>query len=508
MGDYDLHINITGSDSNLASALNRSRENIRRTAREVQDSGLSIEKFFDRMTAKAAQFAAGFSAISFAKKVAEVRGQFQQLEVAFTTMLGSAEKANSLMQQLTKTAAVTPFDLQGVTQGAKQLLAYGIEAEKVNDTLVHLGDIAAGLSIPLNDLVYLYGTTMTQGRMFTQDLRQFMGRGIPLAEELAKQFGVTKDKVQELVSSGKVGAKEFNEAIMAMSSEGGKFAGLMEAQSKTINGQISNIEDAIDTMFNEIGQKSEGIINGTLSVVSSLVENYETVGKVIMSLVGIYGVYKTALMVNIALEKVQAMNRLASIKGVTAMQVATGLLTGKLKALNAVLMANPYALAAAAVAALGAAIYAAASEASEMEEAQRRLDEQTRENESSVLSEMRNLDSLNRQLQECEKGTEQYRKVKQSIIDQYGQYYSGLDAELEKVGNLSGVYDQLTEAIRRSIGARNLKSFYDKEMDNYDKTVSEKLDKAYDVLQDKYGKDEGSRLYHEVFRKVSDKNYK
>ena len=122
MGDYDLHINITGNDSNLASALNRSRENIRKTAREVQDSGLSIEKFFDRMTAKAAQFAAGFSAISFAKKVAEVRGQFQQLEVAFTTMLGSAEKASSLMQQLTKTAAVTPFDLQGV-------LAYGIEAE-------------------------------------------------------------------------------------------------------------------------------------------------------------------------------------------------------------------------------------------------------------------------------------------------------------------------------------------------------------------------------------------
>ena len=508
MGDYDLHIGIHADDSNFASAMNRTREQVRKTAREVEQSGMSIEKMFNRMKVAAAGALAGFSVKEFAQKVVQVRGEFQQLEVAFKTMLGSAEKANALMDQLTKTAAMTPFDLQGVTQGAKQLLAYGVEAEKVNDTLIHLGDIAAGLSIPLNDLVYLYGTTMTQGRMFTQDLRQFMGRGIPLAEELAKQFGVTKDKVQELVSSGKVGAKEFNQAIMAMSSEGGKFAGLMEAQSKTISGQISNIEDAIDVMFNEIGQKSEGIINGTLSVISSLVENYEKVGKAIMALVGIYGVYKTAIIVNIALEKAQAINRLASIKGISAMEAATGLLTGKTKALNAVLMANPYALVAAAVAALGYVIYNVVTASSELEEAQKRLDEQVGQNEASVLEETNKLDALNRQLLECEKGTDQYKKVKQAIIDQYGQYYSGLDTEIEKVGNLSGVYDQLTEAIRRSIGARNLKSFYDKEMDNYDKTVSEKLNKAYHTLQDKYGKDEGSRLYHEFFKSVNNNQYK
>ena len=301
--------------------------------------------------------------------------------------------------------------------------------------------------------------------------------------ELAKVFGTTKDKVGELVTAGKVGAKEFNQAIMAMSSEGGKFAGLMEAQSKTITGQISNIEDAIDVMFNDLGKQSEGIINGTLDVVSSLVENYQKVGEVIGGLVATYGTYKAAVITVTALQGLQA----AGVGALTAAETAhygwLVLCEKAQKLLNATMLANPYVLAATAVAALGAAIYAAASEASEMEEAQRRLDDQTKENEASVLNEMRNLDSLNRQLQECEKGTEQYRKVKQSIIDQYGQYYSGLDAEIEKVGNLSGVYDKLTEAIRRSIGARNLKSFYDKEMENYDKTVSEKLNKAYDVLQ-------------------------
>ncbi|MCS3208882.1 tape measure protein [Bacteroides stercoris] len=160
---------------------------------------------------------------------------------------------------------------------AKQLLAYGTATEDVNETLIRLGDIASGLSIPLNDLVWLYGTTMTQGRLFTQDLRQFMGRGIPLADELAKQFGVTKDKVGELVTAGKVGFPEVQKAIEAMTDKGGKFGGLMEEQSKTITGQISNIEDAISTMFNKIGKENESIINSGLSGVSYLVEHWEAV---------------------------------------------------------------------------------------------------------------------------------------------------------------------------------------------------------------------------------------
>ena len=116
----------------------------------------------------------------------------------------------------------------------------------------------------------------------------------------------------------------------------------MAKQSASITGQISNIEDAIDSMLNDIGKKSEGIINGSLSVVSFLVENYEKIGKILLQLVATYGAYKAAVITNIALEKVQAFNRLAHIKGVTAMQLVTDILTKKTAALNAVLMANPY----------------------------------------------------------------------------------------------------------------------------------------------------------------------
>lgn len=299
-----LKFDITGDNGNMLSALHGVQKGVRQTQQVVEQSGQGIEQMFAGIKSAAVSALGAFSAQQFASKVMNVRGQFQQLEVAFETMLGSAEKANSLMGQLVKTAAVTPFDLQGVANGAKQLLAYGIQADDVNETLVRLGDIAAGLSMPLNDLVYLYGTTMVQGRMFTMDLRQFQGRGIPIADELAKQFGVAKEKVGELVTAGKVGSEEMKKAIISMTSEGGKFAGLMEKQSHTITGQISNIEDAVDTMFNEIGKKSEGVINTGLSSVSYLVENWEKIGKVVLVVASAYGTYKAALLAVYAAHKI------------------------------------------------------------------------------------------------------------------------------------------------------------------------------------------------------------
>ena len=120
-------------------------------------------------------------------------------------MLGSKEKSDKLMSELVRTAAITPFGMQEVAQGAKQLLAYGTAAEDVNETLTRLGDISAGLSVPLNDLVYLYGTTMVQGRLFAQDVRQFTGRGIPLVRELAEMYGVTAEEINAMVSAGQIG---------------------------------------------------------------------------------------------------------------------------------------------------------------------------------------------------------------------------------------------------------------------------------------------------------------
>ena len=515
-----LHFDITGDNSNFLRKLEEARNGVATTSKEIEESGMSIEQLYGRMTSAAAGFGVALSAKEIVSSVVRVRGEFQQLEVAFNTMLGSKEKASSLMSQLVDTAAKTPFDLQGVANGAKQLLAYGTEAENVNDTLVRLGDIAAGLSIPLNDLVWLYGTTMTQGRLFTQDLRQFQGRGIPLADELAKQFGVAKDKVGELVTAGKVGFLEVQKAIEAMTNEGGKFGGLMDAQSKTITGQISNIEDAIDTMYNNIGKSSEGFINEALSGVSYVVDNYEEIGKIVLELVGTYGAYKAVLITITALQKVNsavvaqaaveqlfaamAGHKLSDAQALVAaktklLTIAQQGLIKSLKAAGATLVANPYIAVAAAIAGVSLAIYKVVTAESDFDKATKRLNEANSDVEKSLASEISKLTSLERKLSEAKRGTEEYNRIKKSIVDNYGQYYKGLDGEIERVGNLSTVYGQLVEKMRLSIGQRKFESFFKAEQDNLDKIIGEKLDKTYDTLIEKYGNDKGAKLYQQVF---------
>lgn len=342
---------------------------MRRTAKVAEESGTGFDKFADRLGKLAASMGLAFGAKELVQNLVKIRGEFQQLDVAFRTMLGSAEKADALMSQLVRTAATTPFDLQGVAQGAKQLLAYGIAAEDVNDTLVRCGDVAAGLSIPLGDLVYLYGTTMTQGRMFTQDLRQFQGRGIPIAEELAKVLGTTTDKLGDMVTAGRVTSDVFQQAFNNMTSAGSRFGGLMDEQSKTITGQISNIEDAIDVMFNKLGQQSEGIINTTLSGVSYVVEHYEQFGRMLLGLVATYGAYKTAVMTAAAAQGWATAAEAIHYNWLVLVERAQ-------KLLNATMLSNPYVLVATAIAGVVAALASMKTEAELVQEATEKYDEE------------------------------------------------------------------------------------------------------------------------------------
>lgn len=306
---------------------------------------------------------------NFATELVNVRGQFQQLEIAFSTMLKSKEKANKLMLELVDIAAKTPFDLQGVASSAKQMIAYGSSAENVGDELVMLGNVAAGVGSQLSEIAYLYGTLRTQGRAYAVDIRQFAGRGIPIYEELAKVLGVTKDEVSGLVKEGKVGFKEVEQAFKNMTSESGIYYNLMQEQSKSLTGQLSNLGDAWDTMLNEIGKDTQGIASAGISGLKGLIENYETVGKILIGLIATYGTYKTALIVvRIAQDTLTARMALAIL--VTKAQMIAQ------KALNTVMKANPYVLVATVLAGLVATMWAFHDSTTASEKAQQKFNEE------------------------------------------------------------------------------------------------------------------------------------
>lgn len=483
-----VEIEFLMRDKGLSSGIDNARKKMGGLTDGINEASKASDALGDavkRVTTLLAGMGAAVSLQHFVGEVVSVRGEFQKLEKAFKNMLGSEEQATRLMEQLVNTAATTPFDLKGVADGAKQLLAYGTAAEDVNETLTRLGDIAAGLSIPLNDLVYLYGTTMTQGRMYTQDLRQFMGRGIPLAEELAKQFGVTKDKVGELVTAGKVGAEEFQKAIWSLTDAGSKFGGLMEEQSKTIAGQISNIKDSVEMMFNDLGKQSEGIISGVLSGVSSLVANYERVGRVLAGLVATYGTYKAAVMTVTAVQTLQTVG-VGALTAAEAVHYSWLVIVEKAqRMLNRTMMANPYVLVATLIAAGVAALVSMKNETERMREAEEKYQATKQKTIEAEEEHKRKIEEL------CSIATDEALSttVRQEALNKLEQKYPDIfakyDTEYEKLRNLKKIKEEIA-ALEVSESLSNPVN----ELRSVDKRIKELLNKTKwqtEFYQDSYG---------------------
>lgn len=240
----------------------------------------------------------GQGMMSLVQSMVQVRGQFQQLELVFNTMLRSTEKSQVLMSQLVDTAARTPFDLTSIAQGAKQMLAFGSNVESVVDEIVMLGNVASGVSAPLGDLIYLYGTLRSQGRAYTVDIRQFAGRGIPIYEELGKVLNADRQELNKLVTEGKVGFPEVEKAFKNMTSEGGIYFNLMQEQSKSLTGMLSNLGDAWDSALNKIGQDNQDLFTGAIQGAIDLVENMDQIIRIVQAVTIAYGSYKAAIVLN------------------------------------------------------------------------------------------------------------------------------------------------------------------------------------------------------------------
>lgn len=398
---------------------------------------------------RAAGLAAGIFAVSgvqdFVSKLYSVRGEFQQLEISFKTMLGSGEQANELLAQLAQTAASTPFDLQGIASSAKNMLAYGFAADQVNETIVRLGNVAAGLSQPLGDIVYLYGSLRASGRVTNIDIRQFANRGIPIYEELAKVLGKSVSEINSLVSAGKVGFSDIEQAFQNMTNKGGKFYNLMQAQSESLTGQISNLQDNIDMMFNELGKASEGVLSSGVKAVSYLVENYEKIGKVIAGLIVTYGVYRTAVITNIALTKGWAVaTRVDAIaKGIQTL--ATNAATLSTNRLTAAMLANPYGAIAVALTAVIAAMWAFSDSTSAAERAQKDFNEEKKRAEEQEQKHKEAVEALLNVVRDEASATADRQSALEQLQKYYPQIFDKYDTETLKLQDIAKLKREIAE---------------------------------------------------------------
>lgn len=428
-----IHFVVTGDETDLLRALSSSRSAIIASGDTAEKEGAKIEQMFKRATSSVFAFFSAAQATSFVKSMATVHGEFQQIEIALETILGSEREAATLMNQLRETAAKTPFDMKGIANGAKQLLAYGEDAATVNETLIKLGNIAAGLSQPLGDLVYLYGTTMTQGRLYTQDFNQFVGRGIPMIKELAEYFGVAESEVRGLVEAGKVGFPEVQAVISSLTEDGGMFFNLMEKQSTSVIGKISNLGDAWDAALDKMGESSEGFIYTGIEGLTYLVEHYDTVLKILGTLVTAYGSYKAALIAINAIQKVSA-----TVAATRALLAQTQMLTRATQAqilFNQAVKANPYVLAFSALTTVITALAMFCDKSDEAEDSVSRLENANKKASEEFDKDAAKIKSLQDVVSNANVAYDERKKALDKLREIVPEYNASLSKEGELVNN-------------------------------------------------------------------------
>lgn len=386
----------------------------------------------------------------FGQKVIQVRGEFQQLGIAMETMLGNKAKADSMMSEMIQFAAKTPFTLTDVASNAKQLMAMGVASENVIDTLKSLGDVAAGVSVPLERVAINYGQVLTMGTLQGRELRDFAMAGIPLLEELAKNLGKTKAEITDMVSAGAIGFKEVETAFQTMAGEGGKFANLMEKQNSSVTGQISNLQDKMAVMFNSIGKANEGIIYSGISSLAEVINNYQEILDILKVLIATYGAYKAVLITTVAIQKA------AAISGnvVAWFQLAAGIRSAKDAqiAFNLAVSANPYALAIAGLALVTAALVVYQKKARTSEEVTDSLNKSIKglgEGSKNLDDLMKTYNDLNVKVSRSDAENKKLAETMNLI----GSAVKGAVTEFDKYGNALGINVEKVKTYTESIKA-------------------------------------------------------
>lgn len=316
-------------------------------------------------------------AIAFVKQVVSVRSEIQALEVSFRTLLGSQQASAELMRQMKEFAAATPLQLGDLAKGAQTMLGFNLDPDEIMPMLKAIGDISMGDAQKFQSLTLSFSQMQSVGKLMGQDLLQMINAGFSPLAVMADKTGKSIGELKEEMSAGAISADMVKQAFIDATSEGGQFFGMLSGQGDTVKGALAQLSGAFTDMFNGIGEQSEGIIKGSVKSLQWLIENYETLGKILAGIIATYGTYKAVMMTVVALERLQVQLALAKMEGMTKQAALLDILKAKQLALNKAVTAvtNPYVLLAMAIVGAVYGIYKLATAETEAEKAQRKHNE-------------------------------------------------------------------------------------------------------------------------------------
>lgn len=492
----EIHYEITAGNSGFVRRIREIRSDIDRTVTTVRLAGQDMTSVFANLEgglhrlAKAGAAAFTFAeAGQFARDCVNVRAEMQSLEISFETLLGNKEKADAMLGEIKNFAATTPMDMDTLAKGAQTMLSFNISAEKVMPMLRSIGDISMGNTQKFESLTLAFSQMSSTGKLMGQDLLQMINAGFNPLAEISSKTGKSISTLKKEMEGGLISVNDVTDALTSATSEGGKFHNMLEKQAEGLKGSFAYLRGSISNMMNGIGESMEEPVSKGVTLAGDLVKNYEEVGKAIGVLVGMYGAYKTAVMVNAAVD-------LDTIGRLRKLAVAKQALIAIQTKLNAAMAVNPYGIAAAAVVALGYAIYKLFTYQSDYQKSLERVTVATEEARIAGDKEINTLDQLKAKLDVAEKGSAEWKAAKDAIVKQYSQYIPQLDEEITKVGNLSTAYRDLVIAIQEANAAKGLQKFID-DNDNSEE-VSIKFREGLKDFRSSTGKlNEKERAYFE-----------
>lgn len=382
-------------------------------------------------------------------EIIRVRGEFQSMQTAIETMVGK-DVAGQLIPQIKELAKISPLTMSDMVGAEKMMLGFNIQAEDTIKYLKAISDISMGESSKFNSLTLAFSQMSAAGKLMGQDLNQMINAGFNPLQIISEKTGKSIATLKDEMSKGAVSAEMVQQAFIDATSAGGKFYNMSENASKTINGQLSMMQDALDSVFNELGTKSESVIMDGIQMTTSLIQNYETVGKVLAGLVVTYGTYRTAVMLVTAVESKHTLVEI----GLTNAR----LLARKAQlALNAAMLTNPYVLLATAVVGLGVAMLTFRDSATETEKAQRRFNEQQEEAKKQEEEHKQKIDSLVQSSRDIALSDLQRGRSLAELRKEYPKIFAQYDIETIKLADILKLKQQIAEEDAKRAGEKQTK---------------------------------------------------
>lgn len=370
-------------------------------------------------------------------EIVRVRGEFQSMQTAIETMVGK-DMAGVLIPQIKELAKVSPLTLSDMVNAEKMMLGFNIQAEDTIRYLQALSDISMGDGVKFKSLTLAFSQMSAAGKLMGQDLNQMINAGFNPLQIIAEKTGKSIATLKDEMSKGAVSAEMVQQAFIDATSAGGKFYQMSENASKTINGQLSMMQDALDAAFNEIGQASESVIMGAIQTTTSLIKNYETVGKVLVGLVATYGAYRAAVMLaTVATNK----HTIAEI----ALTNAKVLARKAQMALNAAMLANPYVAVATVVAGLVATMWALSDSTSAAARSQREYNQAKEEASQREQEHKQKIEELLAAARDESLATLTRQKSLEELRKEYPKIFEQYDLEKLKLEDILSIKKQINE---------------------------------------------------------------